>query len=803
VYDGGVRGRWQLLLMWVAFSAQAPTAEDPLPAEVETDSLDPGFVRFDNPAFPVPSRPAPPPEPGPKLERADVAPYFATGKLKDAKKAFDEGRYDAARALLDGAEETAPVRYLRAVAALRARDYGFASEELERLAATWAPMKDRCLVQSGWAFEALKNDDAAQRVFAQVPKDSRVFGDARLGLARVKRNQKAWNDAMAALEDLRKLPPPLWGRDLGAEALSGLADVYAAKGDKKRTRATLIDLWSLHPLTTQAQRAASQLDVSELPAEVLVARGDTLIDAHRNAQGVELIEPLLDGLKLPAPLACKAHFAVGKGYRKLRRHARAIQLLGPVVAKCKDPDLRARALYTMGFSQSFVAPAQSAITYATVARDYPEHSFADDGLFFSADASFRIGHTDQAVEQLIALVDGYPDGDYAAEALFRLFWIARGAGQLDDGLQFLTEIEARTATREESADLERARYWRGRVLEEQGKADEAQELWASVAEEHPASYYGLISRERLEALNSPRATTLSSQAQKVEPAVDPFPMPIGPVADDPMFQRAVELLRLGFGELVPGEVLGIDRTRLPPESVRVMVHLMSLAGEVRPAHGLARLWLRRDLAGRLTPTTRPIWEIAYPRAFRDLVEQHCGAADSLDPDLLQALMREESALDPKALSWAGALGLCQLMPPTAAEVAGKLRLKAPSQAALLEPDLNLKLGARYLSDLLTHQKGVVQFALASYNAGEGAVGRWRRDTPGAALDEWVEEIPVQETRGYVKRVLRSYVTYKLLYTPTELARTLIPKPAKAVQNERQGRRVGSSVAGEGKDPAHH
>jgi soluble lytic murein transglycosylase len=137
-------------------------------------------------------------------------------------------------------------------------------------------------------------------------------------------------------------------------------------------------------------------------------------------------------------------------------------------------------------------------------------------------------------------------------------------------------------------------------------------------------------------------------------------------------------------------------------------------------------------------------------------------------------MREESALDPRALSWAGALGLCQLMPATAREVAGKLKLKSPYTADLLEPELNIRLGARYLSDLVIRAKGIKQYALAGYNAGEGSVARWKNENPKAALDEWVENIPVQETRAYVKRVLRSYNTYKLLYAPSETPRTVSP-----------------------------
>jgi soluble lytic murein transglycosylase len=158
---------------------------------------------------------------------------------------------------------------------------------------------------------------------------------------------------------------------------------------------------------------------------------------------------------------------------------------------------------------------------------------------------------------------------------------------------------------------------------------------------------------------------------------------------------------------------------------------------------------------------RDLWAIAYPDAFRELVVRHTRGSP-VEPELLQALMREESALDPRALSWAGAVGLTQLMLPTAREVARSLRLRAPSAEQLQNPSTNIQLGAAYLGRLLQRFDGNVALALASYNAGEGAVNRWRAARPEAELDRWVEEIPLSETRGYVKRVLRSWNTYRLL-----------------------------------------
>jgi soluble lytic murein transglycosylase len=135
--------------------------------------------------------------------------------------------------------------------------------------------------------------------------------------------------------------------------------------------------------------------------------------------------------------------------------------------------------------------------------------------------------------------------------------------------------------------------------------------------------------------------------------------------------------------------------------------------------------------------------------------------------LLQALMREESGLDPEAVSAAGAIGLTQLMLPTAQQVARRLELPRPDRAALTDPETSIRIGAAYLGQLLKHHGGSAPQALAAYNAGEGAVSRWRGGGRGVELDEWIEEIPFDETRGYVKRVMRSYASYQLLAAPAE------------------------------------
>jgi soluble lytic murein transglycosylase len=740
------------------------------PPDVERASLPPGYVEIFNPAFPLPLvKPEPPKKAEVEVPRGkaygleELAPYFAEGKKKEAKAAFDRGFYLKARELLAQEGDSAPVRYLRALSAVRGGDEVRAAEEMAALAEDYPALKDRCLTHAGVALEDLGRFEEAAKLLSQVSEDSKLYVDARLTLGRVLRKKKDHDGAMAALTPLASRPAPLFGRNVGAEALMAIADIAAEKKDRVREREALWRLWSLYPLSPLTKQAERRLKGIKPPVDAQVARAEQLIELHRNKQGLTVLEPLLPTLKLPEPLACRAHFSFGKGQRKERNHTKAISVLTPVVEKCQDADLLPRAMYVLGSSRSIVDQRRGPETYERLAREFPGHSFADDALFYSADLYVKTDRPGQALTRLEELEKNYPQGDFLGEALFKAFWIARTSQVPDGGLPILDRIEKRFADADESYDVERAQYWRARTFLERGNGKEAVALFEKLAVEHPATYYGLMARAQLGEMDKERLERIAPQLVFSAESASPWPMHTGPTMEkDPHFLAAVELLRLGFPEAVSSELLAVNRNGLPAESVRLIVHLLSMAGDQRAAHAVARVSLRRDLSGRITPQTRPVWEIAYPNAYRELIEKHTKEA-GVEPDLLQALMREESALDPKALSWAGALGLTQLMPYTAKAVAQQLKIKRFRVESLLEPELNIRLGAHHLGELVRKFEGNASFAVGSYNAGAGAVNRWRGERKGMSLDAWVEEVPIAETRGYIKRVLRSYNTYQLLY----------------------------------------
>ncbi len=187
-----------------------------------------------------------------------------------------------------------------------------------------------------------------------------------------------------------------------------------------------------------------------------------------------------------------------------------------------------------------------------------------------------------------------------------------------------------------------------------------------------------------------------------------------------------------------------QRARLPLEARRRLAEVAEQLGEVGIAAGL----LGSDYIQRLP---RP-----YEAEVLSAARRH-----GLDPALLWAVMRVESVYQRRIVSYAGAIGLMQIMPRTARAIAWQLGRRDFALEQLLEPAVNLDLAAWYLRSLLDRFEGRLPLAIAAYNGGPHNVRRWMRERPpGMPLDAWLEHIPFGQTWRYVRRVLGHYRAYR-------------------------------------------
>ncbi|WP_257454506.1 lytic transglycosylase domain-containing protein [Archangium lipolyticum] len=696
-----------------------------------------------------------------KFERADLTSYFAEGELAKAKDAFDRGRYRTARQILETQDATPPVRYLRAMSALRMGQWATAAEELASLAEAHPPLRDYCHFEAARAYERLRKWTEAVQHYSAVSPGARRYEEARFGMAYIlEKKKRDYAGALAALTPIVQTETPKPNNPAQAEAWLTIARLARYQADYNGEHRAHLAVWALHPFSREASAAVKGLrDLPYVP-KWKVARAETLLSLHHNLEALDMLERLLPKMELPDPLACRAHFAYGTALRKERKHSLAIRALRPVVEQCQDAALRPRALYVLGYSESVVEPESSVATYLKLAQDYPQHPYADDALFYAAGKALERGEKAAAMSYLDQLIARYPEGNFAAEALFQRFWVYRAEGQPDAALEALSRIEALQGKGSTHESVQRARYWRARILMTQSRAAEAHALLERVAAEGAATWYGLMARSRLAREAPERARAVSEKLRAPVSVMDVWPLDAGNLAKDPHFITGIELMRLEHREGA-AELLAVDRKGRSEESIRLLFHILNTTGHERHARPIAWALRREGLAAPTEAETRLIYSAAYPHAFRDLVVRHSRAA-RVNPDLMQALIREESAFNPRARSSTGALGLAQLMPATAFAVARQLNVPLATPTALLEPRENIRLGSAYLGSLQRRFAGNPALAVASYNAGPGAVDRWLSRFPDAELDEWVEQIPVEETRLYVKRVLGSAATYQLL-----------------------------------------
>ncbi|HZK24669.1 MAG TPA: lytic transglycosylase domain-containing protein [Oscillospiraceae bacterium] len=154
--------------------------------------------------------------------------------------------------------------------------------------------------------------------------------------------------------------------------------------------------------------------------------------------------------------------------------------------------------------------------------------------------------------------------------------------------------------------------------------------------------------------------------------------------------------------------------------------------------------------------------LSYPYHHRKIIEKNA-LEFRVDPLLVAAVIHTESKFDVRAVSPKGALGLMQIMPPTAAWIAQKLKLGSLTKEQILQPETNIRLGAWYLANLTQEFNGQLDLVITAYNGGPGQVNRWLASGVWSGRYADRAEIPFSETREFLERVRTTYLQYQELY----------------------------------------
>lgn len=556
--------------------------------------------------------------------------------------------------------------------------------------------------------------------------------------AAVDRGRIALDDgapAVAASWFERALAAPRVESSVAAAARLGLAESRIALGDEAAAYDLLDELRARSDEIGSRARAlaaslesggAARLGMSRDELVLTIARA-RLREGQPEAARRELAPLLRPG----HPRRGEAALLVARSFGKSSPEE-ADRAYETAIVDSSSPDVAGTALYERAraaWNRNDDADADR--DFETLLARFPAHPEAPEALYARARIAEARGDAQGAASLYERVAARYPAAPEAEESAWRAGFVRYRAGDFAGAARAFAAL----------GDDEEAVYWHGRALEEDGKPEAGQALLESVRERSPSGYLAWWVDERV------------GPAEDVPAPGDPGRLDL---AQTTPALGEIAAYHYGRGRLLASLDLRADAVReyaAVEGATGPRRFLLPAYDEVDANGELIRLAIRLKQAGDPGVT-----HYLYPRPYADAFSRGAVAA-GVDPLLLVAMARQESLFEPAALSPAGARGVLQLMPATAARLAG-----GPVDATILnDPAANIALGARYLGGLMHRYDGRIVLAVAAYNGGPEAVDRWLERAPGAAGDEFVERISYRETRDYVKAVLRNYRTYHLLY----------------------------------------
>ena len=548
-----------------------------------------------------------------------------------------------------------------------------------------------------------------------------------------------------AAEELASLTRRKSGVANRVALLAILSDVYVELERPDDARDAALEAWK-SAVEPGQQDAAHKLQERASPtASDRVSRAEELIDARRFGRAVEELEAV-DVAGDPV-LAARWRHVYGMALFRMRtRYLDAARVLHQSALlggehETEDAFHSARALSRAD------QDARAIRAYRRFAQRYARNKRAPEARFLAAWLEIRLGRTN-GQKQMERLVRGKSQvrGRWRRSAVWELGFRAFETRRYARAAHYLSQYTTLVTT---SMDAARGFYWLGRAYRRGPKAVDAYRNAIGV---EPLHWYAVLAAGRLKRLKvkPPAPFENASSPSSVEVPEGDLPMP-----DTFEAYRRLGLDLDGIAWLNAHENALVAEY---PKAQRIplLSRLYRDAGAYRDALLTAR---RRMVYLHSDPSEhRWWWEATYPMPWRSIVDEH--RAD-LPRALVYATMRQESGFRPEVISRAGAVGLMQLMP----EIATKLAGKPVTRYMLRVPETNIALGLEEMAALSAEFNHVYPLSIAAYNAGKSRVKRWLKESRRMELDRFVERIPFNETRNYVRRVATHYARYSYLDDP--------------------------------------
>jgi soluble lytic murein transglycosylase len=527
------------------------------------------------------------------------------------------------------------------------------------------------------------------------------------------------------------------------EALFQTARCREEVGDSSGSAQVYRNVWLNSPTSGQSKKSRERLreleksgiKTAQFTAEELLRRASALASQNEFSNSNQTLQMIpADGQS--AAVSARIDLRAGMNQYRLRNWKQAEKSLSKAIGSTL-PGIRSEARFWLAKTQERQGQDERAFAlYMELAGEGKKQEFADDAIMEAGGLRRNQGRYADAARLFEQVVNGYPDSRLFSRAVWETGWCRYLAGE------YAVAAESFRKLLKEESQREKVIYWLARS-QESVSIDEADSYYRVLQEEYPAGFYATWHRSR-KGLKDLREPLGARNALNELPQISGF--------EKPRLLASLGLAEESRVEMSAARKKAGDKKALFPGLARIYLEIMDYSSSI--ALFLQNRPVKWDKA------SLPLWTAGYPQVYSDTVALNC-AGNGLSEGLIYALIRAESGFSPSVRSPAGAIGLMQLMPSTAKATAREKGEFNPLR--LTVPEYNIQLGTRHFRDLMKEYDGEQIYSIAAYNAGVAAVERWRKNMKGLKMDEFIESIPYQETRDYVKKVYASAATYRQLY----------------------------------------
>lgn len=481
----------------------------------------------------------------------------------------------------------------------------------------------------------------------------------------------------------------------------------------------------------------------------------------------------------------EAWLMLGRAEMQTNRYPSAISDLERAAQEA--PNLAGRAHYYLGLAYGRRGDFERAVSFL---RKVPADSdLADEAIYWAAYYQEISGNINSALREYYDLINKYPYSKSVPAAIWRIGKIYYWNSEFKNAAIYLHLAQLYPP----GEDSPRCYFFEGKALERIGNRAAAIEVYKKLAERFDHTYYAYRAQEKLqghgisflhqspfngEDFSAALSELDGNNSEKLAAIMEIWEQANTETLQSESSEEALthlakykELMEIGLADYAADEARYLvnltSDTEREPLQTKLGEMLIQVGNYRTPIRFADRKVKAAVLAGKPQTLPKKIWQLAYPRGYWKHVS---GKAKryGLDPYLVLAVIREESRFNPKATSRSNAKGLMQIIPPTGRGIAKDLKLNRYRSGRLYEVPLNVEMGTYYLSNLIKNFSSNLYLALAGYNGGPNRIKRyvksWYNGDLGIVdVDEFIESIPVRETRLYVQKVMGSYFEYKRLY----------------------------------------